>query len=170
MVFGTVSIQTRFIHMSQQSRERYSIWDRRSKASWIQCPVSQSYTRCLQKKQICISGTKTIKLPHCIVPQLCSIPQLSWAVVPMHGSFLSLSISPGLFFWPWPSPSQHQLWVLGHVLLYQVIQESLEDICEVLEFPMQGDCEKWCDISPVPWRKGALDFQGVNKLDKREMI
>lgn len=35
------------------------------------------------------------------------------------------------------SPPQHQLWVLGHVLLHKVIQECFEDVSEVFQLPMQ---------------------------------
>lgn len=40
---------------------------------------------------------------------------------------------------PWlaHSPSQHQLGVLGHILLHKVIQECFEDVSEVLQLPMQ---------------------------------
>lgn len=35
------------------------------------------------------------------------------------------------------SPPQHQLGVLGHILLHEVIQECFEDVSEVLQLPVQ---------------------------------
>lgn len=43
--------------------------------------------------------------------------------------------------WPtetWSSPPEHQLGILGHVLLYQVIEQRLEDVSEVLQLAVQG--------------------------------
>lgn len=40
------------------------------------------------------------------------------------------------------SPPQHQLGVLGHILLHEVIQECFEDVSEVLQLPVQRHREQ----------------------------
>lgn len=72
---------------------------------------------------------------------------------------------------PWlaHSPPQHQLGVLGHILLHKVVQESFEDVSEVLQLPMQRHCEQRCHIGPVSRRESALDLQSVDELVRREI-
>lgn len=47
-------------------------------------------------------------------------------------------------------PSQHQFGVLGDVLLHQVVQESLEDVCEVFQLAVQRHRQEGGHVSPVP--------------------
>lgn len=67
---------------------------------------------------------------------------------------------------PWlaHSPPQHQLGVLGHILLHKVVQECFEDVSEVLQLPMQRHREQRCHIGPVSGRESALDLQSVDEL------
>lgn len=65
------------------------------------------------------------------------------------------------------SPSQHQLGVLGHVLFHQIVQQRLQDVCEVLQLAVQGHSEQRCHVGPVSGGKGALGLQSVNELEQR---
>lgn len=67
------------------------------------------------------------------------------------------------------SPPQHQLRVLGHILLHKVIQECFENVSEVLQLPMQRHREQRCHIGPVSRRESALDLQSVDELVGREI-
>lgn len=62
------------------------------------------------------------------------------------------------------SPSEHQSGVLGHVLHHQVIEQSLQDVSEVLQLPMQGHGEQGGHVGPVPRGEGPLHLQGVDEL------
>lgn len=69
--------------------------------------------------------------------------------------------------WSKHSPPQHEFGVLGHILLHQVVKQSLEDVCEVLQFTVKGYSQQRGYVGPVPGGERPLRLQSVNKLEGR---
>lgn len=63
------------------------------------------------------------------------------------------------------SPPEHQFGVLGHVLFHKIVKQRLQDVCEVLQFTVQGHSQQRGHIGPVPRGECPLDLQSVNKLE-----
>lgn len=67
-------------------------------------------------------------------------------------------------------PPKHEFWILGHILLHQVIEQGLEDVGEVLQLTMEGDGEQGGHVGPVSWREGPLALQSVNELQEQYIV
>lgn len=61
-------------------------------------------------------------------------------------------------------PAQHELWVLGNILLDQVLQESLHHLGEILQFVVQRHGEQTGHVTSVSLREPLLGLQGVDEL------
>lgn len=56
------------------------------------------------------------------------------------------------------SPSEHEFWIFGHILLHQVVQQRFQDIREVLQFTVQRHRQQRGHIGPVSGGKRPLDL------------
>lgn len=64
-----------------------------------------------------------------------------------------------------PTPSQHQLGVLGHhVLLHELQEERAHDVRVVLQLPVQSHRQQRCKVDLGAGRELALVLQGVDEL------
>lgn len=73
-----------------------------------------------------------------------------------------------MMFSPLSSPSQHEFGVLGHILLHQVIQQSFEDVCEILQLAMKSHGQQRGHVGPVSGGEGPLALQSMNELKGRK--
>lgn len=65
-------------------------------------------------------------------------------------------------------PAQHKFGVLGNVLLNQVLQQTLHDLSEILQFVMESHGEQTGHITPVSLREALLGLQSVDELRNRD--
>lgn len=65
-------------------------------------------------------------------------------------------------------PAKHKFGVLGNILLHQVLQQTLHDLSEILQFIVQGHGEKTGDVTPVPLRETLLGLQSVDELREKD--
>lgn len=63
-------------------------------------------------------------------------------------------------------PAQHEFGVFGHILLHEVLQQTLHDLGEVLQFIVQRHGEQTSNVATVSLREPLLGLQCVNKLRK----
>lgn len=61
-------------------------------------------------------------------------------------------------------PAQHELGVFGDILLHQVLQQTLHDLCKVLQLVVQSYCEQAGHVAPVSLRETLLGLQSVDEL------
>lgn len=61
-------------------------------------------------------------------------------------------------------PAQHEFGVLGDILLDQVLQQSLHDLGEILQFVVQGHGEQTGNVAPVSLGETLLGLQSVDEL------
>lgn len=68
------------------------------------------------------------------------------------------------------SPSQHEFGVLGHVLLHEVLQQTLHDFSEILQFVVKSHGQETGHVSSVPLREALLRLQSVDELEEKQRI